>query len=147
MITLTVERTLQETLGNLEFVLRTPLVPYEIGVWVHDVHQALATLGTKLVTYFRTVLDVQYAKILEREPDLATSIGYLVEGNQRLVMELANFHDVWFAFRKHVARYSELGLHEELIVSARRVREEGLSLVHNIQRQQKLATNWVTPNS
>lgn len=139
---LATEITLQETMGKLEHVLLAPVVSGELQNWVRNVQQAAATFAMDFTTYVHTILHVQYEQIVSTDPELDSAVQLLVQEDQKLLGDLAQFHEDLHALSERAERVDK---HESKVEEQRkRLEEAGIDLIVRIKKQQAAAGTWLT---
>lgn len=141
MTALASNHALDETLAKLETALLTPVVSGELKGWLANVRQAAATFAVDWTRYLTTVLHVEYAQIIESDPELSNEIEKMIRTDKQLLDKLAHFHESLHALEK---RAEELQWQETKLTPEReRLEEMGISLIVQIRKQRTAAETWL----
>jgi uncharacterized Ntn-hydrolase superfamily protein len=141
MTTLTTNHALEETLTKLETALLTPVVAGELKGWPKNVRQSAATFATDWTRYLNTVLHVEYAQIVETDPELSAAVEKMIRTDNQLLDQLAKFHEHLHALEQ---RAEQLQWQENKLAGEReRLEETGISLIVQLKKQRAAAETWL----
>ena len=141
MTTLTTNNALEETLTKLETALLTPVVSGELKDWLPNVRQAAATFATDWTRYLNTVLHVEYAQIVETDPELSAAVEKMIRNDNQLLDQLAKFHEHLHALEQ---RAEQVEWQENKLAGEReRLEETGIALIVQLKKQRTSAETWL----